>query len=162
MVYPCAYREHVQSSINIINKAGISLCIQGTYIPPIVRVADRRYIPVHTGNIAWLSKISFSFSVYPCAYREHASKIAAEQERKRYIPVHTGNIVVGLFHVFINAVYPCAYREHGIVKKPSGFWGRYIPVHTGNICQIIERLATISVYPCAYREHTNYNILFYN
>ena len=70
-VYPCAYREHVIITIKKHSESGLSLCIQGTFlnIPPPSGAG--RFIPVHTGNISKLYKISDLRPVYPCAYREH-------------------------------------------------------------------------------------------
>ena len=70
-VYPCAYREHSDNDAMLINDAGLSLCIQGTYATRLFPMPASRFIPVHTGNIPLKSTMQASCPVYPCAYREH-------------------------------------------------------------------------------------------
>ena len=52
-VYPCVYRELIESPLICNANAGLSLCIQGTLL------INKNY--------------SFSNSVYPCVYRELSS-----------------------------------------------------------------------------------------
>ena len=70
-VYPCAYREHVFLIFAGSLSAGLSLCIQGTYIKIDVKLSHFRFIPVHTGNIQKRAIPMYRHTVYPCAYREH-------------------------------------------------------------------------------------------
>ena len=49
-VYPCVYREHTPISSLIAEKAGLSLCIQGTQVPLRLNPHSIRFIPVYTGN----------------------------------------------------------------------------------------------------------------
>ena len=111
-VYPCVYREHVPSAGSPFIVSGLSLCIQGTLFFKQDFELIRRFIPVHTGNIAINSRLCFCPPVYPCAYREHffhyyscefmfglslciqgtCIRIDTFKLFKRFIPVHTGNI----------------------------------------------------------------------
>ena len=50
-VYPCAYREHINIKSHVTIADGLSLCIQGTSLVRHKVRVDRRFIPVHTGNI---------------------------------------------------------------------------------------------------------------
>ena len=71
-VYPCAYREHHTLKITHLNVDGLSLCIQGTCARLVMTLCEFRFIPVHTGNIVYLSLLVHVDTVYPCAYREHS------------------------------------------------------------------------------------------
>ena len=51
-VYPCAYREHNNSSQRDFMGDGLSLCIQGTHLDVLDHPNGMRFIPVHTGNTA--------------------------------------------------------------------------------------------------------------
>ena len=135
-VYPCAYREHLLSSIEYSANTGLSLCIQGTCITVNIVFPLERFIPVHTGNIHSLSILLATCSVYPCAYREHTVFFILDisicglslciqgtcfwtrqvRYRTRFIPVHTGNIISPNIHAIHAPVYPCAYREHFFVN----------------------------------------------
>ena len=70
-VYPCAYREHHVPFHSPTNVGGLSLCIQGTLSCAENIFKEKRFIPVHTGNIAVSPDSHFIPAVYPCAYREH-------------------------------------------------------------------------------------------
>ena len=72
-VYPCAYREHWITCKYFIYVCGLSLCIQGTCARNKLKWCNRRFIPVHTGNIHPAFLIPVTKPVYPCAYREHNS-----------------------------------------------------------------------------------------
>ena len=50
-VYPCVYREHPRRYAPISEKAGLSLCVQGTFIIIMIHVYLLRFIPVCTGNM---------------------------------------------------------------------------------------------------------------
>ena len=111
-VYPCAYREHCQSVFKPSTAGGLSLCIQGTFFGYSVNMLPKRFIPVHTGNMAVEDAIERRLAVYPCAYREHEAfssislivqglslciqgtfpNLETELLNLRFIPVHTGNI----------------------------------------------------------------------
>ena len=69
-VYPCVYREHINTIICTLNIDGLSLCIQGTRFDIDSRLVNERFIPVHTGNSTVRTLIQPTFPVYPCAYRE--------------------------------------------------------------------------------------------
>ena len=131
-VYPCAYREHSYWLDVRLRVCGLSLCIQGTY--PLAQNShyNRRFIPVHTGNIVVKWSATTLRAVYPCAYREHllitsvnlilfglslciqgTSWVVPQYKLKsRFIPVHTGNMWSFRSWWHYEAVYPCAYREH--------------------------------------------------
>ena len=72
-VYPCAYREHTGTQMCSHWFSGLSLCIQGTSKTWGTNQVSKRFIPVHTGNIARLYGSGAIVSVYPCAYREHTN-----------------------------------------------------------------------------------------
>ena len=73
-VYPCVYREHVESVISCGWPLGLSLCIQGTCLSNEIGDAYHRFIPVCTGNTTTGNNIPSVKSVYPCVYREHLHK----------------------------------------------------------------------------------------
>ena len=50
---------------------GLSLCIQGTFKLSIHLYENNRFIPVYTGNIAFILTTLYVAPVYPCVYREH-------------------------------------------------------------------------------------------
>ena len=50
-VYPCVYREHLQTPFIENIERGLSLCVQGTSLTLGDIDAVERFIPVHTGNI---------------------------------------------------------------------------------------------------------------
>ena len=123
---------------------GLSLCIQGTHRNTKLIADEVRFIPVHTGNTSAENLHLDPVSVYPCAYREHVNKHAAEVTnaglslciqgtrassyeiltRKWFIPVHTGNTQHNDRRRNSSAVYPCAYREHShIISKCGRFFG---------------------------------------
>ena len=112
VVYPCAYREHKDSTDESLAICGLSLCIQGTSCRTQQVSSRERFIPVHTGNIFHNALISSQKSVYPCAYREHGFTQSGCGLVNRFIPVHTGNIFFRSDDLSIDPVYPCAYREH--------------------------------------------------
>ena len=111
-VYPCAYREHFFHYYSCEFMFGLSLCIQGTCIRIDTFKLFKRFIPVHTGNISFTTIPVNLCSVYPCAYREHASGS---------IP---SNCLSGL-SLCIQGTSPS-----GVYDTESG---RFIPVHTGNM-----------------------------
>ena len=49
-VYPCVYREHKIGQSKTLRQRGLSLCIQGTLLYFSSLLAQRRFIPVYTGN----------------------------------------------------------------------------------------------------------------
>ena len=49
-VYPCVYRELIFAMSNGMPRSGLSLCIQGTLISPVLYFKIYRFIPVYTGN----------------------------------------------------------------------------------------------------------------
>ena len=53
-VYPCVYREHDEDSIYEKTDVGLSLCIQGTCGYQFFSLLINRFIPVYTGNIAFI------------------------------------------------------------------------------------------------------------
>ena len=97
---------------------------------------QRRFIPVHTGNMHPAHSVQNPAPVYPCAYREHFlySSIPHEghglslciqgtckydrydSQPLRFIPVHTGNINYPQKDYILKAVYPYAYREHTVTN----------------------------------------------
>ena len=111
-VYPCVYREHIFFVIFPNNLAGLSLCIQGTYLEEATRSLILRFIPVYTGNIRGVACSPLCVPVYPCVYREHQALMWFEivgrglslciqgtcgetwiwNQTDRFIPVYTGNI----------------------------------------------------------------------
>ena len=135
-VYPCAYREHNINEILENFLVGLSLCIQGTFMPDIIIFFFSRFIPVHTGNMIRRAWAAFCLPVYPCAYREHW--LCSVNKRK----LHGLSLCIQgtLWNQMI-------YRARG----------RFIPVHTGNIENTRSTCARSSVYPCAYREHSCLN-----
>ena len=110
---------------------GISLYLQGTLSDYSFCGLWFRYIPVPTGNSAIIPFSPDNFSVYPCTYRELASKNISSQNflgislylqgtrkkesdmnfNERYIPVPTGNSYCFCRNFGRDAVYPCTYRE---------------------------------------------------
>ena len=74
-VYPCAYRKHITITTKINVRSGLSLCIQGTCSVIVLPNRERRFIPVHTGNMSVTIFSHVVSLVYPCAYREHATLI---------------------------------------------------------------------------------------
>ena len=70
-VYPCVYREHVQTILQSAILSGLSLCVQGTLIDANSRPENLRFIPVCTGNIKFTIITNSKIAVYPCVYREH-------------------------------------------------------------------------------------------
>ena len=69
-VYPCAYRELIELLRRLFHVNGLSLCIQGTPAHIKEETAERRFIPVHTGNSRCVTIYVVDLTVYPCAYRE--------------------------------------------------------------------------------------------
>ena len=73
---------------------------------------EKRFIPVHTGNMFRCGRIQCIYPVYPCAYREHMTK-----------NYNIGNIrglslcIQGTWRIPFSMVPP----------------DRFIPVHTGNM-----------------------------
>ena len=55
----------------MLSSIGLSLCVQGTYVPEGYDYYAHRFIPVHTGNIVAALLNDKGEPVYPCAYREH-------------------------------------------------------------------------------------------
>ena len=49
-VYPCVYREHEFHQILSGKRSGLSLCVQGTRYAEKLDNANKRFIPVCTGN----------------------------------------------------------------------------------------------------------------
>ena len=112
--------------------SGLSLCIQGTLNFFCFSTPFSRFIPVHTGNTGVIRRRRRRYSVYPCAYREHAFpnffyyffgglSLCIQGTRNyanfinclmRFIPVHTGNTSASCMSKSMTSVYPCAYREH--------------------------------------------------
>ena len=70
-VYSCVYREHNTYDTQLLTKAGLSLCVQGTHFVGWLIVWDIRFIPVCTGNTPLASTDARRSTVYPCVYREH-------------------------------------------------------------------------------------------
>ena len=153
LVYPCVYREHLQSMYSGGWNVGLSLCIQGTFARWWYSTSGTRFIPVHTGNISVIWWYWIYRAVYPCAYREHVSaniwivpswglslciqgtciKSNTQIWWNRFIPVHTGNISKHIQTFDVSTVYPCAYREHAGHAEHNRLLARFIPVHTGNM-----------------------------
>ena len=73
-VYPCVYREHIKFICQCGVLGGLSLCIQGTHKPELIKAAQARFIPVYTGNTGAELSGSHTTTVYPCVYREHTTK----------------------------------------------------------------------------------------
>ena len=93
---------------------------------------NKRFIPVHTGNMDEILGEDMLSSVYPCAYREHSSVIYGFKK------------FVGL-SLCIQGTLGCGYSCYSCI--------RFIPVHTGNIWRFNLFCHHLAVYPCAYREH---------
>ena len=74
-VYPCVYREHDIESLNMHDKAGLSLCIQGTPFKCSSAALAERFIPVYTGNTGIAQTTTCDHAVYPCVYREHIIRL---------------------------------------------------------------------------------------
>ena len=53
-VYPCVYREHAGDVIICPRSPGLSLCVQGTWNMLEGSPELERFIPVCTGNIAYV------------------------------------------------------------------------------------------------------------
>ena len=73
-VYPCVYREHKFHIYKLRVRGGLSLCIQGTLLPSRMFQLGIRFIPVYTGNTGVWADNYEVMAVYPCVYREHASR----------------------------------------------------------------------------------------
>ena len=72
-VYPCVYREHPVTFMQIKQPPGLSLCIQGTQDAQIASLTAERFIPVYTGNTLTTTWTTIPTAVYPCVYREHSN-----------------------------------------------------------------------------------------
>ena len=138
-VYPCVYREHNVLPCIHWSAYGLSLCIQGTCALAELFNRDSRFIPVYTGNIAYVGVPGSGKSVYPCVYREHKSSydltvynsglslciqgtfdyLAVKISILRFIPVYTGNISSVESILELKSVYPCVYREHHYLIQNS-------------------------------------------
>ena len=110
---------------------GLSLCIQGTLKNDYKVFCEERFIPVYTGNSGNASRTFWSFTVYPCVYRELVMKLSyirrcnglslciqgtlrffcSSSHSIRFIPVYTGNSIVDDSLIPRMPVYPCVYRE---------------------------------------------------
>ena len=120
-VYPCVYREHFIFIKNSIHNVGLSLCIQGTPVMPVISNFMPRFIPVYTGNTLNTTSSPTLNSVYPCVYREHPLSILSSEplfglslciqgtlwvvRNKivliRFIPVYTGNTKTTLLSIIL-------------------------------------------------------------
>ena len=69
-VYPCVYRERRPTPPFLIERAGLSLCIQGTPKRLTSTIRAHRFIPVYTGNATSPFLSNLGAPVYPCVYRE--------------------------------------------------------------------------------------------
>ena len=70
-VYPCVYREHIESTGTLSLMIGLSLCVQGTLWHWSISDVYPRFIPVCTGNTGIVWNDTTLPTVYPCVYREH-------------------------------------------------------------------------------------------
>ena len=130
-VYPCVYRELALNAAGIKTDGGLSLCIQGT--PPCRRAKNRyrRFIPVYTGNSAYVAVFCSQRPVYPCVYRElkRLNFVTATQYGLSLCIQGTQHQHRSIFDIF-----------------------RFIPVYTGNSSFLSNKPASNPVYPCVYRE----------
>ena len=110
-VYPCVYREHLDTGKTLNSPIGLSLCVQGTPIDNIDDHRGLRFIPVCTGNTRIFQLGIFFTTVYPCVYREH-------------IP----NLVIG---VQLCGLSLCVQGTQNL-RRFLIYDSRFIPVCTGN------------------------------
>ena len=156
-MYPCEYREHAVFYSFDPQRAGLSLCIQGTPFLRNPSAAPPRFIPVYTGNTDWVAKLTCLISVYPCVYREHIIGIRSIEFRTWFIPVYTGNtIAVIIIPIGLAGLSLCIQGTHNTVNLVPDFQ-RFIPVYTGNTTAESMQTAMDTVYPCVYREHIYQN-----
>ena len=101
---------------------------------PLIMLLNKRFIPVHTGNIWHQIALLIRRSVYPCVYREHFFGI--------------GCISFGFgLSLCIQGTWLSFCRQHLLL--------RFIPVYTGNIFPFVNKHVCRPVYPCVYREHAD-------
>ena len=111
-VYPCVYREHMNSIPQQNPFIGLSLCIQGTFDYIFAHILILRFIPVYTGNMRCPDLRTKCFSGLSLCIQGTSFGMNFVGLPARFIPVYTGNIALNLLIRQINAVYPCVYREH--------------------------------------------------
>ena len=91
-VYPCVYREHIQTNIQLTHQSGLSLCIQGTRLAQIF--------------------IVITLTVYPCVYREHNFLSIRLNQFFGLSLCIQGTRWTDEVYAYTKPVYPCVYREH--------------------------------------------------
>ena len=66
---------------------------------------------MYTGNSHQPQLHQYSYTVYPCVYRELVAGEALVIGKQRFIPVYTGNSFFNRNCGEEITVYPCVYRE---------------------------------------------------